>query len=198
MVDVNPINPTGPHLGNAQPCCAARASRYALFMVLAMMGCAADLTTKSSMFGWLGEPQSGRIYWLIEGYVGFETALNEGALFGFGQKMIWLFVTMSFVALGGIGYWLIHKRAIDDHRLTVTLGIVTGGILGNLYDRLGFWSDFTIFAVRDWIRLSYDYHRYVWPNFNIADSLLVCGAGLLVWHSLRVPAPTGTQYPSKV
>ena len=29
----------------------------------------------------------------------------------------------------------------------------------------------------------------VWPNFNVADSLLVCGGGLLVLHALRNPAP---------
>jgi signal peptidase II len=36
-------------------------------------------------------------------------------------------------------------------------------------------------AVRDWILLRYG--AFTWPNFNIADSLLVCGAGLLLWHS---------------
>ena len=175
-------------------CCST--SRYVLFCGLAAIGCVADLVTKSLVFTWLGAPRPDRvsIYWLVEGYVGIETALNEGALFGIGQKMVWLFALMSLVALAGIGYWLVLKGAVADRFLTVILGIVTGGILGNLYDRLGIWSDFEIFAVRDWIRLSYDYHRYVWPNFNIADSLLVCGAALLVWHSIRAtPQPQSPQ-----
>ena len=72
---------------------------------------------------------------------------------------------------------------------------MAAGELGNLYDRLGLWEatftdptvaalyadEYPRYAVRDWIRLSYD--RYVWPNFNIADCLLVVGAVALVWHS---------------
>ena len=69
---------------------------------------------------------------------------------------------------------------------------MTGGILGNLYDRLGLWTVGVenlprIYAVRDWIRISYG--NLVWPNFNLADSLLVCGALLLVWHAFRAPPP---------
>ncbi len=172
----------------ADRCCSKRASQYIIFFGLALTGCVTDLVTKSVIFAWLGEPQPGRIniYWLIEGYVGIETALNEGALFGWGQKMVWLFAVMSCVALLGIGYWLARRKGIDDIVLTATLGLIAGGILGNLYDRLGLWSNFQTYAVRDWIRLSYNHH--VWPNFNVADSLLVCGAALLVWHSMRVPA----------
>ena len=109
--------------------------------------------------------------------------------------MVWFFAGMSVVALGGIWYGLSRWHAIDDLFLTVTLGIVTGGILGNLYDRLGLWSGFQEFAVRDWIRLSYQQH--VWPNFNIADSLLVCGVALLVWHSFTTDAKTPSHSGSK-
>ena len=160
--------------------------RFAAFFIITFLGCVADLASKHFVFAWLGLPSGAQnIYWLVEGYVGIETALNFGALFGMGQNMVWFFATMSFVALAGVGIWLTRYQAIKDWMLTVTLGLVTGGILGNLYDRLGLWSDFTVFAVRDWIRISYQDH--VWPNFNIADSLLVCGAVLLFWHSLRNP-----------
>lgn len=163
-----------------------RSKRYVWFFGLALVGCVADLLTKWYMFDWLGEPNGQvNIHWVIEGYFGLETALNHGALFGMGQNKVWFFASMSFVALGGIAYWLLKHRAIDDWMLTFTLGLVTGGILGNLYDRLGLWRNFEIFAVRDWIRFSYGQH--VWPNFNIADCLLVCGAGLLFWHSLKNP-----------
>jgi signal peptidase II len=170
----------------APSCCATRASRYAWFASLAVVGCTLDLITKSAVFSWLGySDKEENIYWLVKDYVGIETALNRGALFGAGQGLVWFFCLMSFLALAGIVYWLVRKRAVDDWLLTVTLGIITGGILGNLYDRLGLWSSFQEFAVRDWIRFSYAYDRYVWPNFNVADSLLVCGAALLVWHSFR-------------
>ena len=169
----------------------SRVSRCSWFIGLAAVGCLADLISKSWVFLSLGAPTGiQKIYWLIEGYVGLETSLNYGALFGMGQGRVWFFAVMSFVALFGIGCWLIKFKAVDDRVLTVTLGIVTGGILGNLYDRLGMWSNFQTFAVRDWIRLSYNYDQYVWPNFNIADSLLVCGAALLVWHSFKVTEKT--------
>ena len=162
--------------------------RVACFFALAVTGCLADLLSKSVVFTWLGPPNgTENIYWLMEGYVGIETALNRGALFGMGEGKVWLFACLSFVALGGILFWLFRKSNQNDWLLTITLGIVTGGILGNLYDRLGLWSEFKVFAVRDWIRLSYQYDGYVWPNFNIADSLLVCGAALLVWHSFTTP-----------
>lgn len=165
--------------------------RLVWFVVVAAIGCLVDLSTKSVVFSWLGEPKFGEenIYWVVQDYVGIETALNEGALFGAMQGWVWFFCVMSFVALAGIGFWLWKKHALDDALLTFTLALITGGILGNLYDRLGLWSHFERYAVRDWIRFSYNHDAYVWPNFNIADSLLVCGAMLLIWHSYRHEDP---------
>jgi signal peptidase II len=40
-----------------------------------------------------------------------------------------------------------------------------------------------VYAVRDWILVMIG--RWPWPTFNIADSMLVCGAILLVWHAFR-------------
>ena len=79
-------------------------------------------------------------------------------------------------------------RAAVDWLLTVALGAVMAGILGNLYDRLGLWTlpgktGPTIHAVRDFILVQYP--PWTWPNFNLADSSLVCGAALLMWHAFR-------------
>ena len=179
-------SPTGSPIDIAPVDSATIRINYALFAGITLAGCLLDLWTKSLVFDWLGPPSGVQnIYWLIEGYVGIETALNHGAVFGLGQGKVWFFALMSLVALSGILYWLSKGNAVRDRLLTVTLGVITGGILGNLYDRLGLWSSFKTYAVRDWIRFSYGEH--VWPNFNIADSLLVIGAGLLVWHSFRNP-----------
>lgn len=181
------------------------ASRYITFFALAALGCIADLWTKHAVFAWRGlpprwrgeVPQAREIHWFIDGFAGIETALNQGALFGMGQGKVWLFALLSFVAIGGIIYWLFAAKAARDAFLTVALGIIMGGILGNLYDRLGLWGGTgpdgqTIYAVRDWILLSYGGLEFPmlgkdWPNFNIADSLLVCGAGMLIWHSFAKP-----------
>ncbi|MEX0792736.1 MAG: signal peptidase II [Pirellulaceae bacterium] len=158
--------------------------RLILFTVLAVVGCAADLWTKYAVFSALGMPGKGQTYWIIEGYFGFQTSLNEGALFGIGQGYTSVFAAFSVVAAIGIVYWLFFRRGAEDLWLTVALGLIMGGIFGNLYDRLAIWGQA---AVRDWILFQYGEH--VWPNFNIADSLLVCGAGMLLVHGFLFAPP---------
>jgi len=160
-------------------------NRYVVFLSIAVIGCAADLLTKHWVFQWLGYPPPSKKWWLWEGYIGIETTLNRGALFGAGQGYSSLFAALSIVAAVGILVWLFRYRAAHDLLLTIALACVMGGIGGNLYDRLGLWYDGSVeemyrSAVRDWILFRYE--QYTWPNFNIADSLLVCGAALLVWH----------------
>jgi signal peptidase II len=80
--------------------------------------------------------------------------------------------------------------------LTSALALITAGILGNLYDRLGlhglqspnlgpFHPGGQEYAVRDWILVRI-YH-WNWPNFNLADSMLVVGASLLFWQAYFGP-----------
>ncbi|MDR3182744.1 MAG: signal peptidase II, partial [Planctomycetaceae bacterium] len=71
--------------------------------------------------------------------------------------------------------------------LTVILALISAGIFGNLYDRLAFHgiTDFDgqpFYAVRDWILVLFGSYHY--PNFNIADSMLVCSAVLLVVYAV--------------
>jgi len=164
-------------------------NRYLTFVLLALSGCAADLASKHWVFNYLGMPQNGvrNVRWVWEPYFGLETSTNEGALFGLGHGHVWIFAGASIVAIAGISYWLFLLGAARDWLLTVALGLVMGGVLGNLYDRLGLWSvpglpDLRLHAVRDWILCQCP--PWVWPNFNIADSLLVCGGALFAWHSL--------------
>jgi len=160
-------------------------NRYVIFFSLAVVGCALDLLTKHWIFQWRGMPKLDNEWWIWEGYIGIETALNRGALFGLGEGFGFFFAVLSIVAAAGILVWLFWFRAACDLLLTIALGCVTGGICGNLYDRLGLWHDGNVpagyeHAVRDWILFRYQGHT--WPNFNIADSLLVCGAVMLAWH----------------
>jgi len=165
--------------------------RYVVFLAIALVGCAVDLTTKAWIFHWPPGPGRRGEWWLVENYVGIQQAVNHGALFGMGQGFSLGFAALSLAALVGIVLWLFVFKAAQDRLLTVALGSVSGGILGNLYDRLGMHglvneNGQAVRAVRDWILFCY--HDHVWPNFNIADCLLVCGAGLLALHSFR-PLP---------
>ena len=165
-------------------------SRYVLFLFLGIFGTAADLLSKQFVFSWRGLPGELPPWWVIEPYVGIETAVNQGALFGLGQGKGWLFAILSVVALVGICTWLFVYKACLSRWITVTMGLVVGGILGNLYDRLAIPALPVPYrgGVRDWIL--FRYQDYVWPNFNIADSLLVAGAIMLAVHTLFMqPSP---------
>jgi signal peptidase II len=172
------------------------ASRYVVFFSIAVFGCFLDLATKSWIFDWLGMPGERRDKglpdpsWIpgLTDVVGFQTSLNQGALFGMGQGMVAVFSALSVVAAVAILLWLFVGGAARDLLLTVALGLVTAGIFGNLYDRLGLpglhWSDGgRVYAVRDWILVMIG--DWPWPTFNLADSFLVCGAVLLGWHVVR-------------
>jgi signal peptidase II len=173
-------------------------NRYAVFAAIALCGCAIDLTTKSWIFAKLGFPASEPI-WLWPGIFSLETSLNEGALFGMGQGWTFVFAALSVCAGVGIVVWLFAFKAARELWLTVALACVMAGILGNLYDRVGMpglawpYADKHhargdhVYAVRDWLHFQCPW--FDWPIFNIADSLLVCGAGMLVLQSFRKEAP---------
>ena len=60
------------------------AGRIALFTVISIAGCATDLLTKQWVFQWRGLPRPDNEWWLWEPYIGIETVINIGALFGMG------------------------------------------------------------------------------------------------------------------
>ena len=175
-------------------------SRYVLFFSLALSGVTLDLVSKSMIFARYfdparsGEPQD--VHWLVDGILGIQTSTNPGALFGIGHGYSWLFAIFSVIAIVGILVWLFVARAAHDRWLTLTLGLITGGILGNLYDRVGLgalpeYPESIRTNVRDFILFRIENVPLFdpWPNFNIADSLLVTGAALLFVHALFMIEP---------
>jgi len=180
--------------------------RYILFAVPAVVGLATDLATKAWFFS-RPELRAGKVHWLWQDHAGIQLSWNEGALFGMGQGKVWLFVAMSLIAAAAIPVWLFWYRAARDAWLTFALGCVTGGILGNLFDRMGLHGEVwpaadprageTVYAVRDWVLWQVN-NEWRWPNFNIADSLLVTGATLMFLHALLHPhALTSERAPEK-
>lgn len=110
-------------------------------------------------------------------------AHNTGAAFSFlagasgWQREFFIGVTMiiSVVLL-----WMLMKNNRSNRVLSLALALVLGGALGNLYDRVlhGYVIDFVQWHVAG----------YFWPAFNIADSAICLGAGLLIFDSFRKPA----------
>jgi lipoprotein signal peptidase len=109
--------------------------------------------------------------------------LNRGALFGIGNHESetegWnnFFAVVSLSAAVFILFWASRPNVAQDRFLNIALGLILGGTLGNLYDRVVFGG------VRDFLHW---YAGYNWPDFNIADSCLVCGACILFVHSFFV------------
>ena len=182
--------------------------RYALFFLPAIIGLAADLITKSYMFANYFSVERAEQYfpqvryWWVDGIFGIQTSTNPGALFGIGKGYSWLFAIFSIVAVIGIFLWLFRFGGIKDRWLTFAMGLVTGGIFGNLYDRvgLGFTPGFPEGIrtnVRDWVlfRLEGVPMFDPWPNFNIADSVLVAGAIMLFVHAFMVQSDEVEEQP---
>ncbi len=88
----------------------------------------------------------------------------------------WLFVALAGAVSIALILWL---RRIPRPFLALAVGLVLGGALGNLIDRLRFR------AVIDFL----DFHAggYHWPTFNIADSAITIGILCLAVHSLLIP-----------
>lgn len=96
---------------------------------------------------------------------------NTGAAFSLFEGGLVLFIVVTVLALGMVAYF--HRSFLGRSRwLQVILGIVLGGTLGNFVDRLrfGYVTDFLSFGIGD--------ARF--PTFNVADSAVVVGIGLLV------------------
>jgi lipoprotein signal peptidase len=90
-----------------------------------------------------------------------------------------LFAAVSIAAALAIGYWSARPQTSRDFLLSGALGLILAGTLGNLYDRLIFGG------VRDFLHFFW----FQFPVFNVADSCLVFGAGLLLLQAfLNRPA----------
>lgn len=95
---------------------------------------------------------------------------NPGAAWGILQGQMWFFYIITLIVVGIIIYYIEHY-AKTNRLLGISLGLVLGGAIGNLIDRVRFQEvvDFV-----DVYIFSYDY-----PIFNVADSSLVVGVILI-------------------
>ncbi len=106
-------------------------------------------------------------------------AHNTGAAFSFLSDadgwQRWFFVILTSVVATGLLIWLTRSQA-NEWRLRLGIVLILGGALGNLIDRirLGYVIDFLDVHAGGW-------H---WPAFNVADSAICVGVGLLVLDTL--------------
>jgi signal peptidase II len=122
---------------------------------------------------------------VIDGFFNITYVRNTGVAFGIFSsisspaKSVLLSVFTAFAAVIVVTYSV--RSPARNRLLQVALGLILGGALGNLYDRLayGYVVDFLEFYAG----------TYHWPSFNIADSAISTGVALLAFEIIRSEAP---------
>lgn len=196
-----------------------------LFLLLIVAGTCFDIYSKHVVFNDLGyfdpylrEPvvvlageheifenpnnTEGASRFYLDSWVSFQlvTSYNFGALWGVGQGKSWVFAGLSILAFIGIMIWAFVFKGTKSLWLTICLGLITSGTLGNLWDRTamhGFQdsSGEYLYAVRDF--LLFRFGGWPWPVFNFADVFLVTGAIMLFLHTLLTPDPAKETKPAQ-
>lgn len=113
-----------------------------------------------------------------------ELTRNPGAAFGMAGGATVLF---TVVALGVVAVIVRSARRLGSTAWAVVLGLLLGGALGNLTDRLVRAPGPLRGAVVDWI------HLHHWPIFNLADSSIVIGVVIALILSSRGIRLDGTR-----
>ena len=142
------------------------------FAALAGGVLAADQLSKAWLTSFL---DPGRSTSVVGDLVRFVHSRNSGGLFGLLSGQAVPFALLSLVVVGAIVVY--HGRAGRDPLLTLTLGLLLGGALGNLTDRL------RIGYVVDWVDAGIGDVR--WYTFNVADAAISLSIVLLLWAAIR-------------
>ena len=146
-------------------------NRYTLLIAIAGLVLILDQLTKLYIVSTFSLYESVTI---IEDFFHITYIRNPGAAFGIfagsaASFRIPFFLTLSFVAIVGM---LFFYKTVTENLLRIAISLIMGGALGNMIDRarLGEVIDFI------------DVHWYTnhWPAFNVADSAITIGVGLLI------------------
>ncbi len=157
------------NVGASRP---ARPRVRILFLIAAAV-LALDIASKAIVVATLSDRAPVR---LLGGLLTLRESRNSGAAFSIGTSMT---VVFTLIAAGVIVFIVRTSRRIYSLPWAVALGLLLGGAMGNLGDRI-FRSPGPFRGwVVDWIELPH------WPVFNLADSAIVCGGVLMVLIAAR-------------
>jgi signal peptidase II len=122
----------------------------------------------------------GRPHLPVGGFWDLELTRNPGGAFGILPQSTLLFFLATLLIVGGVLVW-----GLRSGQAPLPLGLIAGGGLGNLIDRVTRAPGDLQGRVVDFI------HFHFWPTFNLADSAIVIGVALLILNELR-PHPSET------
>jgi signal peptidase II len=148
--------------------------RIILFVAIALACLAADQATKVWARRALGPREYSVVKKVIPGYFELRLAYNTGSAFSLGGKTGWAPYALTVVGIGAVAAiaWFAWKTKNDQRALQVALGMLAGGAIGNIIDRLAFGK------VTDFVVWKYGKHE--WPAFNIADAALLVGVAIML------------------
>lgn len=147
-----------------------RSSTYLLLVGTAALIVLLDQLTKSWALARLADHPDGVD--LIPGAITFRLTYNSGGAFGLLQGVPAFFLVATVLVVVVVLTWA-HR--LEQTSWAIPLGLVLGGGIGNLVDRI----------VRDTPGVIDFVDLHVWPVFNLADSAIVCGVVVLLILSLR-------------
>ena len=145
-----------------------------LFWIVGGPVVALDILTKLLAVRYLPQRPLG----IFGDWLTLQLVYNPGAAFGIhvGAYSRWVCLVLAVVALIVLGSMVRHTKPGDYIRL-IALGLVCGGAVGNLIDRIR-----SSRGVVDFVDVGIGVHR--WPTFNIADTAVTVGAitlALVLW-----------------
>ncbi len=158
----------------------------AVLLAAAALAWIADLGTKHLALVTLADRDPVR---LLGGAVYLTLTRNSGAAFSLAADHTWIFPLITVAVIGWIAWMAARLRSIP---WAVGLGLVLGGALGNLTDRIFRAPGVFVGHVVDMVSLFDPYGR-VWPIFNLADSALVTGVCLVILLELTGRQRDGTR-----
>lgn len=103
---------------------------------------------------------------------------NRGAAFGILQEQRTFFIIITTIIVGGLIWYTYSVRKTAKATLFSGLTLVLGGALGNFIDRVRFGEVVDFFK--------FNFGSYTFPIFNVADSAIVVGVGLILLDTLLV------------
>jgi signal peptidase II len=160
----------------------AQLMKFVGFAVPAALSLALDQATKQWARGALGPEGSGRMRSVIGSSLTFHYAENPGIAFSMFRDLRGGRFVLAALAVAALVMVLRYLRGTDptQRRLHIALGLIAGGAIGNLIDRLLYARvvDFILVDVGVW-------PLNPWPVFNVADIVLVVGVGLIALDMLR-------------
>jgi signal peptidase II len=157
-------------------------------ILIAALVLAADQATKNLVLQYLGP---GEVRIVIDGFFRLVNWGNTGAAWSFFHDCNGVLAWVSGAALVGLMFWRRHFH-IETLPGQISLGLICGGIVGNLVDRI------FRHQVVDFLRF-YLFTRggteRGFPAFNVADSAICVGVGLLILVSIRLESAAARPAP---